>query len=936
MQGGSPEHERALIDAAWSQFDDLTHRSKSTTRASGSFSARDPSGNDRSGHAVFPGYQVLHELKRGGQGVVLLAVQESTGRRVAIKALRHGHAAGEAEQARFEREIDLLSRLRHPNIVTIHDRGRTTDGAYFVMDLVPGDTLDDHIDPDSSTPREIASIFEKIGEAVSAAHRIGVIHRDLKPSNIRFDERQEPKVLDFGLARLIDDDRRSQPEITQTGQFIGSLPWASPEQVGGNGADTVDVRSDVYSIGVMLYHALTGQFPYPVNGTVPSALQHIVGTMPTKPRFVKRGLDDEIETIVLKCLAKEPERRYQSAGELARDLGRYVRGEAIEAKRESAWYVVTKLARRHRAATTLGGIALAAILAGGIASWVLYARAEDARRLADMRYEQARKNGEQAKRSLAFVRDVFRGVDPYVAAGADTRLLHRILEDAKRDAVSSLANDPQVLASIRDMLGVSFAVIQQHAASRVELTESLRLRREQFGNEHTSVVESLLHLATLAHDEGNYDESLDLCLEVEQLLSRLPSASAEYTAQRLHIETNVAMARSEYPRALSLSQQGLELRRRDPDPLENALLQSQYDVARALQSIGRYQEAQTILLEVLAAHTKLQDEKHPNLIRPLTELGEIALEMHELELSRGYLERAIGICRASFPNVHPLTAAVLGTMSSLATTAGRYNDGLAHAEEALAIRRDLGGIDAPQNAASVLNVGRALKNLGRLGEAEPYYHEALRLTKNAGSQRVRATALNNLAALYKSQKKYEDSARLDREALDLRRTLFTGDHPDIAQSLNNLAVSMVQLGKKAEAEELYRECMTMQTVLFGAEHRYVAMTGVNLSDLMIGRDAASTQGLEIISRSVQSLERSENDDPSWLLRARFILACALIAHKKYAEAEPVLLQCEAMVKPGQTGRVRREPVLSRLAEVCDKQGKTADAARWRAELRRAP
>ncbi len=301
------------------------------------------------------GYQILKEIHRGGQGVVYQAIQKSTKRKVAVKVMKEGPFAGPSDKARFDREVQILGALHHPNIVAIHDSGEAAGHFYYVMDYISGQPLDVWM---ASGPRNIdetLTIFAKICDAVSAAHLRGVVHRDLKPGNIRVDADREPHVLDFGLAKLTGfdsgDGDHGHP-VSITGQFIGSVPWASPEQAEGI-PGKIDIRTDVYSLGVLLYQMLTGRFPYEVVGNIRDVLDRIIRAEPARPSTVRRQINNEVETIVLKCLAKERERRYQSAGELARDVYHYLRGEAIEAKRDSLLYVVRKRAFQNAYTTTV-------------------------------------------------------------------------------------------------------------------------------------------------------------------------------------------------------------------------------------------------------------------------------------------------------------------------------------------------------------------------------------------------------------------------------------------------------------------------------------------------------------------------------------------------------------------------------------------------------
>ena len=387
---------------------------------------------------IIPGYADLHELGRGGQGVVYRAVQRSTGQRVAIKVLSEGAFPSLTSRRRFEREIEVVTALRHPNIVRVYDSGTTPDGRlYSVMEYIEGERLDEWIadgglqiaesgrlrdagedsrksgcetpdrfgyrrtpqgragfsrrrPPDHCSSQQRFTIrsdkveieqqlrlFEKICDAVHYAHQRGVVHRDLKPGNIRIDPGGEPHVLDFGLAKDVAGAAESLA-VTASGQFMGSLPWASPEQANGF-PDGIDVRTDVYSLGVILYQMLTGRFPYEVGGPIRDVLNRILTAEPIRPRTFNKSINDELETIILKPLAKEPERRYQSAGELSADIRRFLAGEPIEAKRDSASYVLRKNLRRYRWPLGIAAAFVVLLTAATVVAWVLYGETEKQR-----------------------------------------------------------------------------------------------------------------------------------------------------------------------------------------------------------------------------------------------------------------------------------------------------------------------------------------------------------------------------------------------------------------------------------------------------------------------------------------------------------------------------------------------------------------------------
>ncbi len=285
------------------------------------------------------GYTVIAEASSGGQGAVFRARHEITGKTVAIKVIWGGALTGSRHRARFEREAQIMAGLDHPHIVPILDRGRTADGSMFlVMPFIEGCPLDEHMDGLRSEPepdvKRALELFVLICRAVAEAHQKGIIHRDLKPTNVLVDRRGEPHILDFGLARIGEDSEiAAARSVTMAGQIVGSLPWASPEQV-SPGEHPMDVRSDVYSLGVMLYQALCGVFPYSIAGSIQEVLNNILTVEPAPPGQVRgpfaRQIRSGLDAIVLRALAKAPDRRYASAAELGDDLENYLAGRTLD------------------------------------------------------------------------------------------------------------------------------------------------------------------------------------------------------------------------------------------------------------------------------------------------------------------------------------------------------------------------------------------------------------------------------------------------------------------------------------------------------------------------------------------------------------------------------------------------------------------------------
>ncbi|MCG3127866.1 MAG: Serine/threonine-protein kinase PknD [Phycisphaerae bacterium] len=825
----------------------------------------------------FAGYQIVREIHRGGQGVVFQALQKSTNRKVAIKVMREGPFAGSGDRARFDREVQILGQLKHPNIVTIHDTGVAAGCYFFVMDYISGQPLDVYMASGARGVDDTLRLFARICEAVNAAHLRGIIHRDLKPGNIRIDNDGQPHVLDFGLAKVavagsIGVSPVGGPAMTVTGQFIGSLPWASPEQAEG-APDKIDVRTDVYSLGVILFQMLTGKFPYEVIGNMRDVLDRIMRAAPIRPRDIRREINDELETIVLKCLSKERERRYQSAGELGRDVERYLRGEPIEAKRDSLGYLVRKQMQRHRVPILLA-ISFVVLLATGlISSLILWRQAESARRgerrqteiaqEALKASEQAR-SAEQEQRTAAQI-NAAEAARQAAIANAANKFLNDMLAKANRAeqrgdpnvtvrAVLDAAADdldvggkpdvPEVEAAVRHTIGTTYSALGLYDQAERMLSEALRIRIDVLGEDCTAVAETQCSLAT-----------------VLQLTRRF--ADSEVLVRR----------------ALTTYRQRLG----DKSP---AVASCMHDLGVVLESLGRYDEAETVFRDTLALDLELRGPEHECVAASMGGLGSLLRQRGNLAAAEPFLRDALELDRKLFGNQHHRVATSLSEYATLLEDKGDFKAAADRYREALSIYQTILGGEHPFVATVMNNLAGVLREASDFAAAESHYRAALALRRQIYGDDSPAVAesLNNLGSLLQEQGVFDAAEPLLRQALDIRRTSLGEYHEAVADSLHNLASLLERKGQPRAAEPLYHAALDSYRRVLGPENLKAAITLDALAQLHIAaNDAASAEPLLREALAIRrKLLAADHSDVAASLNS---LACVLRQRGEKVDAE---------------------------------------------------
>ncbi len=741
---------------------------------------------------AIPGYHIERELHRGGQGVVYLAEQLSTRRRVAIKLVRDGPFAGPRELARQQREVQILAQLRHPGIVTIHDSGTAPGGQfYFVMDYIAGPALDEYLADAAGTQTtggaavegaaaappmrklgERLRLFESVCQAVHAAHLRGIIHRDLKPSNIRVDAEGNPHVLDFGLARLtgadVDHDA-SIEALTVTGQFVGSLPWASPEQVEGSPA-AIDVRTDVYSLGVMLYQMITAQFPYPVTGPLRGVQEHILHTQPVPPRSVNPAVAADLQTIVLKCLAKEPGRRYQSAGEIALELARLRRGEPIEARRDSAAYVLRKTLRRHWAVAGVAAAFLLMIAASSVALWWMYDREAEARR-------QAQAESQTSRRVVQFLQDMLAAADPHQARGGDVSVL-QVLDQAAAHIETGLDAEPAAEAAIHRTIGRTYLSLGRHETAEHHYRRAWQLSRESVGDEHLDTFAALDGVASALEAMSRYDEAEPLFRQALEGVQRLAG----------------------------------------PESVE--VIDARHNLANLLRNQGRFTEAEPMLVEALAGSERVLGVDHPDTLITRRVLASLWQELGRLEDAEQGLRETLAAQRRTQGSDAPTTMGTAQQLAMLLRNMGRIDEAEPPFVEVVETGRRVLGERHPDTLRSFNSYARLLHAMGRHEEAEGLFRETLELQREVLGEEHKDTLIttNNLALLLVDMNRTAEAESLARRVEQAGREAFGDEHPDVLIWSNNLGNLLFRTGRFDEALACYRRVVEGRRRVLGEEH----------------------------------------------------------------------------------------------------------------------
>ncbi len=785
-------------------------------------------------------YKLLEQIGEGGFGTVWAAEQrEPVKRRVALKIIKLGMDTQQVI-ARFEAERQALAMMDHPNIAKVFDAGMTETGRpYFVMEYIRGVPIIDYCDTEKLDTKARLSLFMAVCHAIQHAHQKGIIHRDIKPGNVLVtlhDGVPVAKVIDFGIAKAINQELTQKTLYTQHHQMIGTPAYMSPEQAEMSGLD-VDTRADIYSLGVLLYELLTGTTPFDSHSLVQAGLGEMMRIIreetPHKPstRLSSLGktgvrtaechrtdlkrlgliLRGDLDWIVMRCLEKDRTRRYETANGLAADILRHLSDEPVVAGPPSQTYKLRKFVKRNRTQVMTASALAALLFLGIVGTSTGLSRALQEKTRADLQAERAnqqaeRANGEAARanesaaaeveaRRVAeanevrareeanrsneikrLITNMLQGITPEQARGADITLLKSILDNTAERLKKGEIADDLIAAELHSVIGLVYERIGLYPEAEEHLPIAVTIRERVLGEEHPNTLNAINDLAILYREQGQYPKAEALFLETLDAQNRLRGAG--------HVDT----------------------------------LNARNNLANLYRDQGRFTEAEPLYLDTLAIQRRSLGDEHPLTLNAMNNLANVYADQGRLAEAEPLYRESLKIRRRVLGEEHPQTLNSMNNLAVLFMEQTRFAEAEPLYLETLDARHRVLGEAHPSTLASMNNLANVYMAQNRPDEAEPLYLQTLETRRRVlGEAHPHALgSMNNLANLYAEQGRYDEAVPLYLETLEIQRRVLGSEHPETLTSMYNLALLHTNQGQHIEAEAFYRELLNAQ--ILGAEH----------------------------------------------------------------------------------------------------------------------
>ena len=695
-------------------------------------------------------YRVVRQVATGGMGAVFLA-ERADGqfqRQVALKLIKRGMDSEEILQ-RFRGERQILANLNHPNIAGLIDGGLTDDSLpWFTMEYVDGEPIDVYCDRKRFTVRERLELFLTVCRAVEHAQRNLVVHRDLKPSNIMVTEDGTVKLLDFGIAKVLGQGAAFGPmdQQTRTGWRVMTPGYAAPEQVRGDGVSTA---TDVYSLGVVLYELLTGQAPYELSSLAPLELERVIchtdpqkpsasvthavrlsghpskkdvdsqqvsAARRTQPSRLRRQLAGDLDNICLMALRKEPARRYQTAGELAEDIGSYLAGRPVRARKDSWSYRAEKFFGRHRVVVIAGTLVLA-----GFVTLVIFYTA----RLSTER-DRARAEADKAQQVSDFLISMFEQADPNVSGGKEITARAMLDQGAMR-INDELADQPELQASMLDVIGSVYYQLGDLTTADSLYSEEVALQKRTFGDHSPEVALALHGLANVAGDLAQFDRAESLYREALEIDLEAYGEEDGETAAVMNDLASILKAKGQLEDAEPLFEKALAVRTRIYGEVNADVAHSMNHLGGVLHELGRNERAEAMLRKGLEIRKKLYGETNFEVVASMGKLASFLLDRGSYDESGRLYTHALDILHQMVGEDHPYVGGIVGSLANVRFHEGDYLAADSLYRHSLAILRRKLPEGHVNLATPMVGLGKALLEEERPSEAEPLFREALAL-----------------------------------------------------------------------------------------------------------------------------------------------------------------------------------------------------------------
>jgi serine/threonine-protein kinase len=856
-------------------------------------------------------YRVLREIGRGGMSVVFLA-ERADGhfeQQVALKILRFGAPGGEM-QLHFAQERQILASLNHPSIARLIDGGSTNAGLpYLAMEYVEGLPIDRYCDENCLNVQERLVLFLKVAEAVQHAHRHLIVHRDIKPSNIVVTRHDAVRLLDFGIAKLLDPDSlaHAAPPTRDIGRLM-TPEYATPEQVRG---DPITTATDIYQLGLLLYNLLTGRAPYELSGrTSLESLRVICETEPmrpaaavsrsdtgsdlqitspqtisaarrTTPDRLCRLLRGDLEAILLMALRKEPERRYASVSRLIEDIERYLQGRPVDAYKGAWTYRAGKFVRRHAASVTITAAAICAL--GVLIAWHTIQLANERDRVA-IEAQRAQREAATASQVSEFLSSVLRGSRTRVATG--TTSARELLDLGAERIDKELAGQPAIQGRLLNVIGDAYTQYDVQDRAALLLERALQLNAEQFGDRSREVASSKYALAVLARNRGEVATALQLYREALDIREEVLGKEHVETADVLNGLASVLYHKADAQEALRTGERALGIYQRFLDKDDERILNVINTIVWAEIRAGNLKAARARMEDLLPRMERALGPEHRYLAGALSNLARIKVELGDYAGVEQQMRRALSIFESLYGPAHSDVVATLINLGKFLMEADRFADSVEVLERAITVQRKISGPGHRNEAHAQYNIGLVRQEQGDYRAALAHFGASLDIYRKTGPYLYGAT-LRTYAETLMNLGELDRAAPMMQEGIENLRKELPGDHYDIAGALIAQGVLLTRTGQAAAAEPQLRA-------------------------------------------AVSTYERTFPSTEEAVSAARSALGECLLAQGKVDEAEPLLLDSARRLE-GRLSHERRQ-VLQRLQQLYKIKGSAKAEQRTRDAL----